>query len=279
MSFGDLNERIEYRRVAEMPGVEVLRAERCGRAWRVYHETYSICSLLRVSGTEVRWTYRGKPHSSRAGGLMLMEPGEVHASGVQRPVDFRALFLAPSLVETAANELGMGSPRPHLKLAHAGDPALFRAFARFHAALGGASSALERESCLAACIQLLLRQCTETGAWDFKQAARSALSRARDLIREQYSRSIPLQELVAASGLSRYHLVRAFAKEFGLPPHAYQINIQIQKARSLLAAGWAAADVAAETGFADQSHLARHFKRINGVTPGQYRQGVRRPWR
>lgn len=270
----DASERIEWSRPSELPGVEILLGERTARRWRWYHETYSICTVLDLSGEEVEWTYRRKLHSTKAGGLLLMEPGEVHANTrPTRSADFRVAFIAPSLVEEAATELGMVSPRPHLKFAYVNDPGLFQAFAQFHATLENGSSSLERESSFVTCVRLLLRQCTETSSPAFKQSDRSALLRARDLIREHYSRSITLDELVAATGLSRYHLVRAFAKEIGLPPHAYQIHVQVERARSLLAAGFPPAVVAAETGFADQSHFTRHFKRTNGVTPGEYLRG------
>jgi AraC-like DNA-binding protein len=103
-----------------------------------------------------------------------------------------------------------------------------------------------------------------------KRSQRSALLKARDFIRQHCSRSVTLDELSALTGLSRYHLVRAFAKEFGLPPHAYQIRLQIEKAKAMLDAGVLPAVVAAETGFADQSHFTRHFKKINGTTPRKY---------
>lgn len=204
---------------------------------------------------------------------MLMEPGEVHANPPysQQPGDFRALFIAPSLMEAASAEIGHPVTRPHLKYAHSSDPGAYRAFARFHAALECESSLLERESRLAECIRLLLEQFGERGSTNRGQHSRPALQRARDLLREHYSRPIALGELVTASGLSRFHFVRAFAKEFGLPPHAYQVHIQIAKAKALLAAGVAPAFAGAEVGFSDQSHFTRHFKRSVGVTPGLYR--------
>jgi AraC-like DNA-binding protein len=70
--------------------------------------------------------------------------------------------------------------------------------------------------------------------------------------------------------MSRFHLARGFAREFGLPPHAYQIALRVERARALLARGLRAVDVAAAVGFADQSHFARHFTRAVGVTPGRY---------
>ena len=67
--------------------------------------------------------------------------------------------------------------------------------------------------------------------------------------------------------------MRVFRKVLGLPPHAYLVQVRITQAKKLLASGMAIAEVAAETGFSDQSHLHRHFKRIVGVTPGQYVKG------
>ncbi|MFQ6332014.1 helix-turn-helix domain-containing protein [Nocardia sp. CWNU-33] len=66
------------------------------------------------------------------------------------------------------------------------------------------------------------------------------------------------------------HLIRAFSRQFGMPPHQYLISRRVDLARPLLLDGMPARDVAAATGFHDQPHLIRHFKRILGTTPGQY---------
>jgi AraC-like DNA-binding protein len=107
-------------------------------------------------------------------------------------------------------------------------------------------------------------------ATQVKRPPRSALVNVRDFIRQNCTRLVTLDELARVSGLSRFHLVRIFAKEFGLPPHAYQIYIQIERAKALLDAGMLPAVVAAETGFSDQSHFTRHFKKLNGITPRAY---------
>jgi AraC-like DNA-binding protein len=83
-----------------------------------------------------------------------------------------------------------------------------------------------------------------------------------------------LSELAAVVQLGPYQLLRAFVRSYGLPPHAYLIQRQLREARRLLDTGSSIADVAHSCGFADQSHLHRHFKRTWGVTPGQYRNFV-----
>jgi transcriptional regulator GlxA family with amidase domain len=61
-----------------------------------------------------------------------------------------------------------------------------------------------------------------------------------------------------------------FAKEVGVTPHIYQIQVRLQKATELLATGCSIAEVALATGFCDQSHLQKLFKKKFGITPGQY---------
>src|SRR6202008_1114252 len=67
-----------------------------------------------------------------------------------------------------------------------------------------------------------------------------------------------------------YALVRAFSKEVGMPPHAYQTYVRVLRARELIALGRRLSSVALDVGFTDQSHLSRNFKRGLGVTPGRY---------
>jgi AraC-like DNA-binding protein len=77
-------------------------------------------------------------------------------------------------------------------------------------------------------------------------------------------------------------LLRSFRAEVGMPPYAWLAQHRVARARVLLEQGHRPADAATLTGFADQAHLTRWFRRVVGVTPGAYRNGVqdsRRPHR
>ncbi len=91
----------------------------------------------------------------------------------------------------------------------------------------------------------------------------------RELL-ESCPESVSLQELAERASLSRYQLLRAFRDVYGLPPHAYLIQVRVRRASAALRAGATIADAALTAGFADQSHLTRCFKRATGVTPGRY---------
>ncbi|CAK9889277.1 MULTISPECIES: AraC family transcriptional regulator [Pseudomonas] len=83
--------------------------------------------------------------------------------------------------------------------------------------------------------------------------------------------SLPLGELASSAGMGRYQLIRAFRAATGLTPHAWQLNLRVNRARQWLRKGQDMADIAYRLGFADQSHFQRVFKAHTGVTPGLYR--------
>jgi AraC-like DNA-binding protein len=272
-----MHERIEWAAPAELPGVMVLLADNCARRWRIFHETYSICTGLAIS-KPAGWRYRGKTHYQPADGVSLMEPGEVHANTeITRPASFRVLQVDAAAMTGAADSLGLPA-RPHLRVAQLQGGPIHKAFVALHRALEEPSTRLERQTRFDAAMRMMLMHCAETPP----RAARAyapapAVQRARAYIHEHLTEDVTLDELVRAAGaISRFQLVRAFKARYGLPPHAYQIHLRISQAARLVSLGIRLAEVAATHGFADQAHFSRHFRRIMRVTPGQYARSTGR---
>ena len=122
------------------------------------------------------------------------------------------------------------------------------------------------------------RQQTQRDAREGAEVRQLPHSRAvGDAIRymqENYARDIQLSDIAAAVHLSAFHLSRLFKQVTGVAPHQYLIQLRVNAARGLLDAGSgqrSLAEVASAVGFADQSHLTRHFKRQFGVTPKHFR--------
>ncbi|RMQ42705.1 hypothetical protein ALQ04_200005 [Pseudomonas cichorii] len=93
---------------------------------------------------------------------------------------------------------------------------------------------------------------------------------ARQYLHDNLGNAFSLDQLAHAAGISKYHLCRLFTASFGLAPQQYLRQIRVQHARDLLRGTASLSDVALQSGFADQSHLGRAFKRAYGVTPGAY---------
>jgi len=107
------------------------------------------------------------------------------------------------------------------------------------------------------------------------RAQARAVARAREFLEAHALEEVRLERLASEAGASPFHLARSFTTHMGVPPHTYQLHLRVGRAKALLADGAAPAETAARTGFFDQSHLGRHFRRLVGVTPGDYASGAR----
>jgi len=92
-----------------------------------------------------------------------------------------------------------------------------------------------------------------------------------------FAASPSLEQMATVARLSPYHFARQFKAATGLLPHQYVIMRRVERAKLCLQAGTdlSLAEVAAHAGFADQSQFSHHFKRLVGVTPGQFRMSAR----
>jgi AraC family transcriptional regulator len=142
---------------------------------------------------------------------------------------------------------------------------------------GDAGSRLYAESLANLVAVHLLRNYTDhpelTEAEKVSVAPRSVIQ-AMKYIHDNYPNDVRLADIAGAAHLSPYHLTRVFKKATGVSPHRYLVQVRVNSARSLLTAGAgdrSLAEIASAVGFADQSHLTRHFKRMLGMTPKQLR--------
>jgi len=109
-----------------------------------------------------------------------------------------------------------------------------------------------------------------------RAADRTRVLRSIEYMEDNLSRALSLREIASASGYSRFHFLRLFKRVVGQTPHAFLMGRRVVRAQGLLRQGRSLADVAYQTGFADQAHLNRRFKQIAGVTPGEFSSGCRR---
>lgn len=108
---------------------------------------------------------------------------------------------------------------------------------------------------------------------------RAVVNAARSYLESHYADSIDLPRLGGIVGLSPFTLLRQFSAHIGLSPREFQTQQRITEAKRLLRKGLPIAQVAAETGFCDQTHLNRHLRRIVGLTAGQYVRAQESPIR
>jgi transcriptional regulator of acetoin/glycerol metabolism/AraC-like DNA-binding protein len=103
-----------------------------------------------------------------------------------------------------------------------------------------------------------------------------AMRRLHDYVDAHLTESMDLRDLSTVAGLSVFHFARQFKLSMGVTPHYYLVEKRVRRAQEMLATtDLSLSDVAVATGFSDQSHLARHFRQMAGMTPGQFRRSQR----
>lgn len=271
LEFPGPRETVAYSCPPQLSGVQTLSVANTSRLCRVYHETYTICTIRRGWA---EWVYRRGLHGATAGDLMLMEPGELHATVKmkERIGTYRVVLIPAAIIGEMLQDGASPAAGPHLALAALTRPDLFRSFEFFHDSIKADASPLELQSRLAVCVQGLLQHCAEKPPPTRRHISSSAVAAVRDVLNDSYRAQISLAQLARMVGVSPYHLCREFAREVGLPPHAYQAQVRLARAQAMLQKGCPPVLVATQTGFCDQPHLTRAFRRAFGITPAVYQR-------
>ena len=255
-------------RAGDLGGLELLKATLTEFAFHPHaHEEYFIALTEAGRCTP---TYRGDRHAIGPGDLIVLNPEEAHAGGPPAAAfwAYRALYLSPDLMRQVT--AGPAAPRFCRDTIRDRDVAArLRRFHRLSEQPG--SGLLEREACLAeALVMLAGRYAAGQQAAGPPGREPRAVLLSREYLEEHAQENVTLQALAQSAGLSAFHLCRVFREAVGMTPHAYQTQVRVRRAKSLLRAGQPITLAAAEAGFYDQAHLTRHFKRIVGLTPGRY---------
>ena len=265
----------QYSTVSGLDGLEIMSAR-----WVEHSFTPHIHDFYAVS---LNYAGRGAFHCRRAlrdaapGTCNLIAPGELH-TGFATSEDgwiYRNLYIETRLMTKLLDGLDRQRPMDvRFKSPLVNDTVLSTRLGRVFAALSASNALLHNESLL---LSVTARLATDhfVPCQSLREPGRepAAVRRIREWLDAYPEQNVSVHSLSDIAGLSPYYLVRVFHKHVGIPPHQYQKNLRVLKARKLLARGAAISEVAYLAGFCDQSHLNRCFKTTLGVTPGKYATG------
>lgn len=242
------------------------------------HDYYAFGTVL--NGAE-RFTTRGTNYVAARGQLLMMNPMQVHdgSSASDDGYQYQIMFIDPKVFGDLVTEISpkrsglpffgscvVNDPELHLQL-----QGLHRLFRPNDHGSKSSNSLLERDSQLLYSAARLALRHAEAPPYLYQPGSEDKRVRAViDYMAAHLDSNISLDDLAMITGLSRFHLLRVFRAATGLPPHTYFNHMRLRRAKRLLFDGTSIADAAAATGFADQSHLNRHFKAMWGVSPGAF---------
>lgn len=255
-----------------LPGIELRLSSYDGPTFpRHSHDSYAIG--LVESGTSTFY-YRGGCHRIGAGQLALIPPDEIHSCNPENGLSwrYRMWYIDPGRLHGLAEEVAGTGARPCFRAPVADDRTVAGRLLHCSSLLqDDGSDAGEREEAMYAFLSCLLIRLGECRPPADTARRPAAVLLAEEYLRDNLDETVSLETLADLSGLSPWHFLRLFKAAKGLPPHAFQTQLRIDRARRLLRRGEEIADVAYRLGFSDQCHFSRKFRQFTGATPGQYR--------
>ncbi|GAB7535344.1 AraC family transcriptional regulator [Burkholderia sp. 22PA0099] len=263
-----------------------------------WHDAYTVPVI--ETGAE-HYRYRGSLRIADTGSMPIIHPGEVH-TGSRATEDgwrYRVSYVPIDYLRALADEIaGSPQPVPWFPDDALHDPDCARRLLLAHRLLEadgidiapahddpppppgplaapplprGLVEPLAAETALLDALStLLVRHALGRPRAGVPAADEPRVARMRERLAADLTTPVTLAEMAEAAGLSPFHAARLFTRATGMAPHAWRNQLRLHRSLAPLRAGLAVADVAAASGFVDQSHFTRHFKRMFGVPPGRW---------
>ncbi len=231
-----------------------------------FHEYYVIGF---IEAGQRQLICKGKEYIINPGDLLLFNPYDIHSCEQidHLTLDYRCINVSIDVMR----EFNQGE-LPYFAHNVLVDHPLTQTLKQLHSSIVSAEDQLAKEALFQQLLQSLIEQYTDTSV----QHAHAVSHQHPDIqtvchyLEQHYSQTVTLAELSDLIGYNKYQLIRAFQDEKKITPYNYLETIRINKAKELLEQGTPLIEVAIQTGFSDQSHFSKFFKKMVGLTPKQY---------
>ncbi|WP_324824617.1 AraC family transcriptional regulator [Sinanaerobacter sp. ZZT-01] len=215
---------------------------------------------------------KNKEYTIEPGDLTLFNPGDNHACEQidGKTLDYRCVNIRPEVMRDAVFDITGKNYLPYFET-----PVIFRSelassLRELHLMLLQEEKGFHKEEVFFFLLEQLIEEFAEQDTVLFQTEESTEVRAVCEFLEENYMKNITLNDLSDLIGLSKYYLLRTFTKQRGISPYSYLETIRIDKAKKMLEEGISPLEAALQTGFSDQSHFSRFFKKFIGLTPKQY---------
>ncbi len=264
-------------RDARMPHVE-LRKVADGRKVCYALHSHTQWSLGAITKGQSTFIYRHERYLVKKGDLVLMNPEWAHACN---PIDDKPWAYFMLYVDSAwlaklryALDLQNGLQWQDINSAVITETSFYEGFcAMAECLLDSKRELLDKQIQVVEYLSFLMQSLHCQSEQPYLKTL-STIKTLADYLHQHCTEELSLDDLCLLTGYSPSHLIRTFKQHFGMTPYAYLINKRIQCSQQQLKNGTAISTIALDTGFADQAHFQRTFKRLVAATPDEYRRSL-----
>lgn len=256
------------RRQTILPGIDAVSIKSDRTFPRHSHDEFGFGYV--VAGGQESWSGRGLVEA-RAGDTITVNPAELHDGIGQKgqPRHWRMLYLSPAALSEFSE-----APAQNAEFSRPVNKSSRAVRLTINAINEVRLDQPDRDHAEQLVMLAIAAQLDRSINGDVRKAPSYSkdVATALDMIRQNWDAPLSLADFSAATGTSKFGLLRRFSRELGATPHAYLTQHRIKRAKDMIIAGSSLADTAVACGFADQSHLTRTFSRQLGLTPGCFVQ-------
>lgn len=237
---------------------------------------HDVATIVLVTKGAYLFSTRGQTYVAKAGDMIAIGPAQIHAAEILHPDgwEMRTLHVPPELlIPSFGDHFSQNASLAFSAPVRSLDPIANGLFLEMHR-FAATSGEVERQQ--AALYEFFdwFNHHMQLFAPDFRaeKPVDNQIKRAEGLIYSSVLDNTPIDDIAEEIGISTYALIRRFKSRYGIPPHAWRMQIRAGEVARLMQSGLQLAEIAAICGFCDQAHMTRIFRSVYGVTPGQYRE-------
>lgn len=250
--------------------IEAYRFEGIMQKFPNHFHDYYVIGFIEKGQRYLQCKNRG--YTISPGDITIFNPRDTHTCEQSdgKTLDYRCINIPPDIMRQTTFEITGREYLPCFSHAVLYHHELAAALRELHLMILEKETDFKKEELFLFLIEQLIQECSDAASNLSAQEPAAKIKSACDYIESNYTKAITLDELSTIAGLSKYHFLRSFTREKGISPYNYLETIRIGNAKKFLEQGVPPIEAALRTGFSDQSHFSNFFKKLIGLTPGQY---------
>jgi AraC-like DNA-binding protein/mannose-6-phosphate isomerase-like protein (cupin superfamily) len=215
---------------------------------------------------------KGEEYIINPGDLLLFNPYDTHSCEQidGKTLDYRCINVTPEVMKKAMLEINDNECLPCFQQNVLYHSEIVCNLRELHLKISQGESELKKEELFLYLLEELIQMHSDLTIHSPVSETSNEIKTICNYLEENYTKTITLKDLSNLTGWSKFHLLRSFTKQKGISPYSYLETIRVNHAKKLLEQGVKPIEVSFLTGFSDQSHLTKFFKRQVGLTPKQY---------